>query len=107
MLGVVILRRNLTIFIAVITCSNTALSDTATVSVLSHYYGREAGVELREDVETVLQPGMVVSMEPMIAIPEVNQVLGVIENTTFLLSETLERNISGFPYGPEHNVIEK
>ncbi|GIT46478.1 MAG: hypothetical protein Ct9H300mP12_10630 [Acidimicrobiales bacterium] len=37
--------------------------------VLSHYYGREAGVELREDVETVLEPGMVVSMEPMIAIP--------------------------------------
>jgi methionine aminopeptidase len=38
--------------------------------VLSHYYGREAGVELREDVDTVLEPGMVVSMEPMIMIPE-------------------------------------
>ena len=38
--------------------------------VLSHYYGREASVELREDVETVLEPGMVVSMEPMIMIPE-------------------------------------
>ena len=38
--------------------------------VLSHYYGREAGVELREDVDTVLQPGMVVSMEPMIMLPE-------------------------------------
>ena len=30
---------------------------------LCHYYGREAGLELREDVETVLQPGMIVSME--------------------------------------------
>ncbi len=30
--------------------------------VLCHYYGREAGVELREDIETVLEPGMVVSM---------------------------------------------
>ena len=29
-----------------------------------HYYGREAGLELREDIETVLEPGMVVSMEP-------------------------------------------
>ena len=38
--------------------------------VLSHYYGREAGVELREDVHTELKPGMVVSMEPMIMIPE-------------------------------------
>ena len=25
--------------------------------VLSHYYGREAGLELREDIETVLEPG--------------------------------------------------
>ena len=31
--------------------------------VLSHYYGREAGLELREDIDTVLEPGMVVSME--------------------------------------------
>ncbi|MDR8279549.1 M24 family metallopeptidase, partial [Acinetobacter baumannii] len=38
--------------------------------VLSHYYGREAGLELREDIETVLAPGMVVSMEPMIMLPE-------------------------------------
>ncbi|MEM7232973.1 MAG: aminopeptidase P family protein, partial [Planctomycetota bacterium] len=38
--------------------------------VLSHYYGREAGLELREDIETVLEPGMVVSMEPMLWIPE-------------------------------------
>ncbi|MCE8472426.1 M24 family metallopeptidase, partial [Rhodovulum sulfidophilum] len=30
--------------------------------ILSHYYGREAGLELREDVETVLEPGMVISM---------------------------------------------
>ena len=38
--------------------------------VLSHYYGRERGLELREDVTTVLEPNMVVSMEPMIMIPE-------------------------------------
>jgi creatinase len=38
--------------------------------VLCHYYGREAGLELREDIETVLEPGMVVSMEPMIMLPE-------------------------------------
>src|SRR6476619_5894827 len=30
--------------------------------VLSHYYGREAGLELREDIHTVLEPNMVVSM---------------------------------------------
>ena len=38
--------------------------------VLSHYYGREAGLELREDIDTMLEPGMVVSMEPMITIPD-------------------------------------
>ena len=29
--------------------------------VLSHYYGREAGLELREDIDTALTEGMVVS----------------------------------------------
>ena len=29
-----------------------------------------AGLELREDVDTVLQPGMILSMEPMLMIPE-------------------------------------
>ena len=38
--------------------------------VLSHYYGREAGLELREDIDTVVRPGMVISMEPMVTIPE-------------------------------------
>ena len=37
--------------------------------ILSHYYGREAGLELREDIDTVLAPGMVVSMEPMLTVP--------------------------------------
>ena len=32
--------------------------------------GREAGLELREDIDTVLEPGMVVSMEPMITVVE-------------------------------------
>ena len=30
---------------------------------LCHYYGQEAGLELREDVETVLEPGMVLSIK--------------------------------------------
>ena len=40
--------------------------------VLSHFYGREAGLELREDIDTVLEENMVISMEPMILIPEGN-----------------------------------
>ena len=41
--------------------------------ILSHYYGREAGLELLEDIDTVLEPNMVVSMEPMLTIPEGQQ----------------------------------
>lgn len=38
--------------------------------ILSHHYGREAGLELREDVDTVLTPGMVISMELMLNVSE-------------------------------------
>ena len=31
--------------------------------MLSHFYGREAGLELREDIDTVLEENMVVSNE--------------------------------------------
>ncbi|MEZ5448689.1 MAG: hypothetical protein R3E89_06700 [Thiolinea sp.] len=51
--------------------------------VLSHYYGREAGLELREDIDTVLQPNMVVSMEPMIMIPEGQPGAGGYQGMTF------------------------
>jgi creatinase len=74
--------------------------------VLSHYYGREAGVELREDVETVLRPGMVVSMEPMLFIPEgLPGAGGYREHDILVLTEDGAENITGFPFGPEHNIV--
>ena len=74
--------------------------------VLCHYYGREAGVELREDVETALKPGMVVSMEPMIMLPENEPGAGGYrEHDILIVTETGAENITGFPFGPEHNVI--
>ena len=73
---------------------------------LSHYYGREAGLELREDVETVLEPGMVVSMEPMIMMPEGNAGAGGYrEHDILIIGEKGVENITGFPFGPEHNII--
>ncbi len=76
--------------------------------VLSHYYGREAGLELREDIETVLEPGMVVSMEPMIMIPEGEPGAGGYrEHDILVVTEDGQENITNFPYGPEHNVIGK
>ena len=74
--------------------------------MLSHYYGREAGLELREDIETMLEPGMVVSMEPMITIPDGQPGAGGYrEHDILVISADGADNITGFPYGPEHNII--
>ena len=74
--------------------------------ILSHYYGREAGLELREDIDTVLEPGMVVSMEPMLTIPQgMPGAGGYREHDILIVMENGAENITGFPYGPEHNVI--
>jgi creatinase len=74
--------------------------------LLSHYYGREAGLELREDIDTVLEPGMVVSMEPMLTLPlGVPGAGGYREHDILVIGEDSAENITGFPYGPEHNII--
>ena len=74
--------------------------------VLSHYYGREAGLELREDVDTVLEPGMVVSMEPMLTVPEGQPGAGGYrEHDILVIGEDGAENITGYPYGPAFNVV--
>ena len=74
--------------------------------VLCHYYGREAGVELREDVETVLRPGMVISMEPMVMLPETEEGAGGYrEHDILIIGEEGAENITKFPFGPEHNIV--
>ena len=74
--------------------------------VLSHYYGREAGLELREDIDTVLEPGMVISMEPMLTIPEGQAGAGGYrEHDILIITEDGNENITGYPYGPDFNVV--
>ena len=73
---------------------------------LSHYYGREAGLELREDIETVLEPNMVVSMEPMVMLPEGSDGAGGYrEHDILVVTEDGAINLTGFPFGPEYNII--
>lgn len=73
---------------------------------LSHYYGREAGLELREDIETVLEPNMVISIEPMVMLPEgLPGAGGYREHDILLVTEDGSENITKFPFGPEHNII--
>ena len=74
--------------------------------VLSHYYGREAGLELREDIDTELVSGMVVSMEPMLTLPlGTAGAGGYREHDILVVGEDSVENITGFPYGPGHNII--
>ncbi|AHD01869.1 aminopeptidase P family protein [Leisingera methylohalidivorans] len=74
--------------------------------VLSHYYGREAGLELREDIDTVLEPGMVISMEPMLTIADGQPGAGGYrEHDILIIHEDGNENITKYPYGPEFNVV--
>ncbi len=74
--------------------------------VLSHFYGRESVLELREDVDTILEPNMVISMEPMIMIPEGKLGAGGYrEHDILVINENGTENITKFPFGPEHNIV--
>jgi len=74
--------------------------------ILSHFYGREAGLELREDIDTILQPNMVISMEPMIMIPEGKPGSGGYrEHDMLIVNDNGAENITKFPIGPENNII--
>lgn len=74
--------------------------------LLSHYYGREAGLELREDIDTVLEPGMVISMEPMLTIPHGQPGAGGYrEHDILFITEDGNEDITKYPYGPAFNVV--
>ena len=74
--------------------------------ILSHYYGREGKLELREDIETILETNMVVSMEPMILIPDGKPGAGGYrEHDILVIKENNAEDITKFPFGPEHNII--
>ena len=56
------------------------------------------GLELREDIDTVLEPGMVVSMEPMLTLPEgLAGAGGYREHDILVISDDGVENITGFP----------
>ena len=74
--------------------------------VLSHFYGRESGLELREDNDMVLEENMVISMEPMIMIPVGKPGAGGYrEHDILVIKKNNTENITKFPFGPEHNII--
>lgn len=75
--------------------------------VMSPYYGREAAMEFREDIETELQPGMIISMEPMLTIPDNMPGAGAYrEHDILSITEEGVENFTEFEVGPEHNIID-
>jgi len=54
----------------------------------------------------VLEPGMVISMEPMLTIPEGQPGAGGYrEHDILIITETGAENITHYPYGPGFNVV--
>ena len=63
-------------------------------------------MELREDIDTVLEKNMVISMEPMIMIPEEKPGAGGYrEHDILVIKEDSAEKITKFPFGPDHNII--
>ena len=61
---------------------------------------------LREDSSTELRPGMVISMEPMVMVPEgMPGAGGYRECDVVIVTETGAETITRFPLGPDHNII--
>ena len=56
--------------------------------------------------DTVLEPGMVISMEPMLTVPEGTPGAGGYrEHDILVITEDGNENITGYPYGPAFNVV--
>ena len=58
------------------------------------------------EINGQLEPGMVVSMEPMLWIPEGQPGAGGYrEHDILVVNENGAENITGFPYGPDANIV--
>ncbi|MEF9604020.1 aminopeptidase P family protein, partial [Paracoccus sp. PXZ] len=87
---------------------NRACGYGHSLGITSHYYGREAALELREDVDTVLKPGMVLALAPMLLMPEgARGAGGYREIDMLIVTDTGADPITFFPVGPEHNIIRR
>jgi creatinase len=83
-----------------------SFGDGHSFGILSHYYDREAGLDLREDIGTVLKSGMVVSMEPMLTLPAgVPGAGGYREPDILVIGETGSETLPAIPYGPGFNLV--
>lgn len=76
------------------------------LGIVCAHEGCEPVVDLREDVVTELQPGMVVSMEPMVMIPQdMAGAGGYRDQDMLIVTQDGAERLSEFPAGPADNII--
>lgn len=77
------------------------------IGILAAAHGRDSGVELREDVTTTLQPGMVFVLQPMVMLPQgMAGAGGYREQDMLVVTDTGADLLTDFPAGPDHNVLD-
>ena len=60
----------------------------------------------REDIDSVLKPGMVISLEPMLTVPAGQPGAGGYrEHDIVFITEDVNEDITEYPYGPAFNVV--
>lgn len=76
------------------------------LGLMSHYYGREAAVAFREDNETVLEAGMAIALELMLAIAaDQPGGGGYRDQDVIFVTDTGCEPVTAFGAGPDENVI--
>ena len=83
-----------------------ALEDAPVTSVLRRCDGGDGGLGGREGIESGIEPGMVVSMAPIITSPAGRPGAGGYRaHDRLVVGDDGVDNITKFPYGPEHNIV--
>jgi len=77
-----------------------------TIGLQSNSVGCDSEVAIREDCFAELRPGMVISLDPMLMVPEGTPGAGGYRDTdVMIVTEAGAERITDFPVGPDHNII--
>ena len=77
-----------------------------TIGLQSNSLGCDPEVAIREDCFAELRPGMVISVDPMLMVPEGTPGAGGYRETdVMIVTEAGADRITDFPLGPDHNII--
>jgi creatinase len=76
------------------------------IGLKSNSLGGDFEVEIREDCFAKLRSGMVISVDPMLMVPDGEPGAGGYRDTdVMIITEAGAERITDFPLGPDHNII--